>query len=70
MYNDEDVWTTPLNLHVNITVPGMSPLFPAVHCNSDKSICHMITGEAEINAACSVMAILFGGMFDWSKTYL
>ncbi len=30
----------------NITVPGISPLYPDVHCTSDEEICQIVTGEA------------------------
>jgi purine nucleoside permease len=49
---EQDVWIEPLKLTKNVTIPGLSPLYPAVHCNKDYSICQMTTGE--INAAVSV----------------
>lgn len=30
----------------NITVPGLSPLFPDVHCTANDDVCQVITGEA------------------------
>ena len=30
----------------NITVPGISPLFPDVHCTENGDVCQIITGEA------------------------
>ena len=30
----------------NITVPGISPLFPDVHCTEKGDVCQIITGEA------------------------
>ena len=30
----------------NITVPGISPLYPDVHCTSDGEICQIVTGES------------------------
>lgn len=53
----------------NITIPGFSPLFPEAHCTADGQICQMVTGESEINAASSVMALVFSGYFDLTKTY-
>lgn len=32
-------------LEHNITIPGLSPLFPQVHCTSDGEICQVVTGE-------------------------
>lgn len=33
-------------LEVNITVPGLSPLFPKVHCTSNHDVCQVIAGES------------------------
>ena len=30
----------------NITVPGISPLFPDVHCTENGDVCQIITGES------------------------
>ncbi|WVQ75501.1 hypothetical protein IAR50_005126 [Cryptococcus sp. DSM 104548] len=69
MFSPEDVWTTSLNLTQNITLPGLSPLFPNVACNEAGEICQMTTGEAEINAACSVSALVLASEFDLRQTY-
>ncbi|KAJ5156916.1 Purine nucleoside permease [Penicillium canariense] len=53
----------------NITIPGLSPLYPDVHCTEDYEVCHMITGESEINAATSVSAVAFSPLFDLTRTY-
>ncbi|MCJ1263461.1 hypothetical protein MMC22_003331 [Lobaria immixta] len=53
----------------NITVPGLSPLFPDVHCTANHDVCQIITGEAEINAAVTVTALVFSSIFDLRKTY-
>lgn len=54
MFGPEDLWTSALDLNQNITLPGLSPLYPNVTCDSEGSVCHVITGEAEINAACTM----------------
>ncbi|EPS43430.1 hypothetical protein H072_2582 [Dactylellina haptotyla CBS 200.50] len=54
---------------VNVTVPGFSPLYPQVHCTSAGDICHMTTGEGEINAAASVSALTYSRLFDLTNTY-
>jgi purine nucleoside permease len=56
-------------LAVNITVPGLSMLYPQVHCLADHSVCQITTGESEINAASSITALVFSGIFDLRKTY-
>lgn len=53
----------------NITVPGISPLFPQVHCTQDGSICQVTTGEAEINSASTMTALVHSPIFDLSLTY-
>ena len=53
----------------NVTVPGLSPLFPAVHCSDDYNVCQVITGEAEINAAATINALVLSSQFDLKKTY-
>lgn len=30
----------------NITVPGLSPLYPDVHCTETGDVCQVVTGEA------------------------
>ena len=54
----------------NITVPGLSPLFPDVHCTANGDICQVVTGESEINAAGTVGAFSLSPKFDLTKTYL
>jgi purine nucleoside permease len=53
----------------NITVPGLSPLYPDVHCTSDGSICQLTTGQAEINAASTIAALLYSSSFKLTSTY-
>ncbi|KAK8843339.1 hypothetical protein IAR55_006995 [Kwoniella newhampshirensis] len=69
MFAPEDVWTENLKLDQNITLPGLSPLFPKVGCNAEGTICQMTTGESEINAAVSVTSALLASEFDFTKTY-
>lgn len=66
---EEKVWTSKINFTHNITVLGLSPMYPNVHCTEDFSICHFTTGEGEINAASSVAFLLSSSKFDLSKTY-
>ena len=53
----------------NITVPGLSPLFPAVHCTADGEVCQIVTGEAEINAAVTIASLIVSPKFDLTSTY-
>ncbi|KAB5550014.1 purine nucleoside permease [Coniochaeta sp. 2T2.1] len=56
-------------LAVNISVPGLSMIYPHVHCVADHSICQVTTGEAEINAAATIMALVLSDKFDLTTTY-
>ncbi|KAJ5179093.1 hypothetical protein N7492_002303 [Penicillium capsulatum] len=53
----------------NVTVPGLSSLYPNVHCTKDYEVCQLITGEGEINAATTVASVAFSSIFDLTKTY-
>lgn len=70
MFSPEDVWTTPLGLTNNLDLAGLSPLFPNVNCSPDGQICHMITGEGEINAAVSMTSVVLSDRLDLTQTYL
>lgn len=56
-------------LAVNISTPGLSMLFPHVHCTEDLQICQVTTGEAEINAAATISAVTLSDKFDLTETY-
>ncbi|KAK7037456.1 hypothetical protein VNI00_010948 [Paramarasmius palmivorus] len=53
----------------NITVPGFSPRFPDAHCTQDGSICELVAGEAEINAAVTITSLVHSSAFDLTSTY-
>ena len=69
LFAPEDVWTDNLSLTENITLPGLSPLFPHVACNTEGSVCHFTTGEGEINAASTAAAVILSDKFDLTETY-
>ncbi|TVY37889.1 Purine nucleoside permease [Lachnellula subtilissima] len=56
-------------LAMNITVPGLSMLFPEVHCLADESVCQLTTGESEINAGTSIQALMLSPQFNLTQTY-
>lgn len=53
----------------NVTVPGLSMLFPDVHCLADGSVCQLTTGESEINAAVTISSLVASPQFDLTSTY-
>ncbi|KAK4052027.1 hypothetical protein OIV83_002321 [Microbotryomycetes sp. JL201] len=63
------VWIEPMQLKYNYTVPGLSPLYPQVACNKAREVCIVTTGEAEINAAATMSALLLSSEFDFTQTY-
>src|SRR5215471_19225511 len=62
------VWLDRLGPWRDIAVPGLSPDYPAVHCNRS-NVCVVTIGMGHSNAAASVTALVFSRMFDLSRTY-
>ncbi|QBR01670.1 purine-nucleoside phosphorylase [Paraburkholderia pallida] len=62
------VWLDHLGPWQDITVAGLSPDYPTVHCNR-QDICVMTTGMGHANAAASIMALTFSPRFDLRHTY-
>jgi len=69
-------WITHENLTVNIAVPGLSHLFPYVHCKAspehhphDTDMCAITTDQTFANVGPSMAATIFSGLFDFSQTY-
>jgi purine nucleoside permease len=61
-------WLEALQPTETIPVPGLAADYPAVHCNAD-AVCQMTTGMGHANAAASLMAVLYSGLFDLKRTY-
>jgi purine nucleoside permease len=57
-----------LSLSDDITVPGLSPDYPAVHCSAD-GVCQITTGMGHTNVAASISALVFSQLFDLRETY-
>jgi purine nucleoside permease len=53
----------------NISVPGLSPIYPEVHCTVSGELCQVTAGEAEINAATSIASLVLSARFDFTSTY-
>lgn len=67
---EQDVWLAPYNLTSNnITVAGLSPKYPDVHCNRNGSICQVTLDEGTANAAASVISLTLSPLFNLTKTY-
>ena len=57
-----------LQLNQAVTVRGLSPAYPEVHCNGD-GVCDVITGMGHANAAASISALVYSKRFDLTKAY-
>jgi purine nucleoside permease len=66
--SERQVWLDRLGPWRDIAVPGLSPHYPAVHCNRS-GVCIVTTGIGHSNAAASITALVFSRMFDLSNTY-
>jgi purine nucleoside permease len=61
-------WLDALRPTQQIRVPGLSSDYPFVKCRPD-AVCQMTTGMGHANAAASMMAVLYGGAFDFRRAY-
>ena len=69
---EAEIWYGQGSLNLlgqNISVSGLSPLFPYVHCTANGDVCQVITGESEINAASSITAFVQSPKFNLTKSY-
>lgn len=62
-------WLEAMDFEHNITIPGLSPLYPTIYCTANYSVCELTTGEGEINAASTITALGLSPLFDLSHTY-
>lgn len=53
----------------SLFTPGLSMLYPSIHCTSTREVCHATVGEGEINAAASMTALVLSPALDLSHTY-
>jgi purine nucleoside permease len=61
-------WLAALRTDREIRVPGLSSDYPLVRCNAE-GVCQMTSGMGHANAAASMMALLYSGLFDLHQTY-
>jgi purine nucleoside permease len=65
---EAEPWVKSFKLEQAITVPGLSPDYPALRCNDD-DVCLVTTGMGHANAAASTLAVTLDPRFDLRKTY-
>ncbi|MEO6920261.1 MAG: purine nucleoside permease [Collimonas sp.] len=61
-------WLDRIGPWKTISVPGLSPDYPDVHCNK-QDVCVITTGMGYANASASIMALTFSSRFDLRHTY-
>lgn len=61
-------WLHALKDTREIRVPGLSSDYPVVACDP-RAVCQMTTGMGHANAAASLMAVLYSGLFDLRQSY-
>jgi purine nucleoside permease len=61
-------WLAALRPEREIAVPGLSSDYPLVRCDV-LGVCQMTTGMGHANAAASLMAVIYSGLFDLHQTY-
>jgi purine nucleoside permease len=61
-------WLDHLGRTQAIEIPGLSPDYPAVHCNREQ-VCVLTTGMGHANAAASMAALVYSQRFDLRRTY-
>jgi purine nucleoside permease len=57
-----------LGLTEAISIPGLSPDYPEVHCNI-ADVCAVTTGMGHTNAAATISALVFSPKLDLTSTY-
>jgi purine nucleoside permease len=65
---EAQAWLDKLGPWQDVPVAGLSPDYPAVHCNR-QDVCVVTTGMGYANAASSIMALTFSSRFDLRHTY-
>lgn len=62
-------WIEARKLETKIKVPGLSKEYPDVACDAE-GLCVMTTAMGFANAASSVSAVVYSGLFDLKQTYI
>ena len=62
-------WLEGEKLANKIPAPGLPKSYPAVAC-SEEGLCLVTTGMGYANAATSIAALEFGGLFDLTRSYI
>ncbi|KAF3920813.1 hypothetical protein ABW20_dc0109221 [Dactylellina cionopaga] len=71
-FDEANIW--PVNMpeiyNLNVTVKGLMPNYPVVYCTAADGVCMMVTGQAIINSATTMLALAYSNLFDLRKSYI
>ncbi len=62
-------WLEHASLERAVSVPGLAPRYPAVHCNDAATLCMVTTDMGYANAASSITTLVHSARFDLRKTW-
>lgn len=62
-------WLEAKKLDIKVKVPGLSKEYPEIACDA-AGLCVMTTAMGYANAASSVSAVLYSGLFDLKQSYV
>ena len=65
---EASTWIEKLKLTQKLKVPGLTPDYPEVLCNSD-DVCLVTTGMGHANAAATLTVLAYSKLFDLTKSY-
>ncbi|KAF3929108.1 hypothetical protein ABW20_dc0107710 [Dactylellina cionopaga] len=71
-FDEANIWPAgmPEIYKLNVTVKGLMPNYPVVHCTAADGVCLMVTGQAVINSATTMLALAHSDLFDIRKSYV
>ncbi|HEV2504594.1 MAG TPA: purine nucleoside permease [Mesorhizobium sp.] len=62
-------WLEGRKLDTKVKVPGLSKEYPEIACDAE-GLCVMTTAMGYANAASSVSAVIYSGLFDFRQSYI
>ncbi|KAK6544720.1 hypothetical protein TWF694_001406 [Orbilia ellipsospora] len=71
-FDEANIWPAgmPEIYNLNVTVKGLMPNYPVVHCTAANGVCLMVTGQCVINSATTMLAMAHSDLFDLRKSYV
>ncbi|KAF3911347.1 hypothetical protein ABW21_db0209167 [Orbilia brochopaga] len=72
-FDEANIWHDfgmPEIYNLNVTVKGLMPNYPVVHCTAADGVCLVVIGQAVINAGTTMLAMAHSDQFDIRKSYV